>query len=110
MPAKLHYGGIDGDARPANAEFQVDLKLDYQRNLERYPLYQEYFRIHRPPLLAMWGREDTFFVPAGAEAFRRDIPDERIVLLDTGHFVLETCNEAVAQEIEQVFGGDVRFP
>lgn len=97
-------------ARPGNAEIQVDLKLDYHRNLKRYPLYQEYFRTHRPRLLAVWGRKDTFFVPPGAEAFRRDIPDARIILLDTGHFVLETHNEAVAKEIEQFFGGDVRFP
>lgn len=90
-------------ARPGNVEIQLDLKLDYNRNLERYPLYQEYFRIHCPRLLAVWGRKDTFFVPAGAEAFRRDIPDARIVLLDTGHFALETCNEVVAKEIEQFF-------
>lgn len=90
-------------ARPGNAELQVDLKLDYKRNIERYPLYQAFFRERKPKLLAVWGRNDLFFIPVGAEAFRRDIPDARIVLLDTGHFALETHPDAIAAEIRRFF-------
>lgn len=88
-------------ARPGNADRQIDLKLDYKRNLERYPLYQAFFRARRPRLLAIWGRNDLFFIPPGAEAFRRDIPDARVVFLDTGHFVLETHVDAVADEMRR---------
>jgi pimeloyl-ACP methyl ester carboxylesterase len=77
-------------ARPGMMELQTDLKLDYKANLERYPLYQQYLRTHRPPLLAMWGKHDTFFIPPGAEAFKRDIPDADVRLLDASHFALET--------------------
>lgn len=77
-------------ARPGNAEIQLDLFLDYQSNVAAYPAFQSYFRTHRPPLLAVWGRNDPFFVPAGAEAFRRDLPDADIRFFDTGHFALET--------------------
>lgn len=77
-------------ARPGMLDLQADLKLDYKSNIERYPLYQHYLRTHRPPLLAMWGRNDTFFVPSGAEAFKRDVPGAEVHLLDTGHFALET--------------------
>src|ERR1700677_2870578 len=61
-------------AQPGNADLQIDLKLDYKRNIERYPLYQAFFRKYRPRLLATWGANDLFFIPPGAEAFRRDIP------------------------------------
>jgi pimeloyl-ACP methyl ester carboxylesterase len=90
-------------ARAGNADLQIDLKLDYKRNLERYPLYQAFFRAKRPKLLALWGLNDLFFIPPGAEAFRRDIPDARIVFLETGHFALETHVEPIAQEIRQFF-------
>jgi pimeloyl-ACP methyl ester carboxylesterase len=90
-------------ARPGNAELQVDLKLDYKRNIERYPLYQAFFRKYRPKLLAIWGKNDLFFIPPGAEAFQRDIPEARITFLDTGHFVLETHTDAVAAEIREFF-------
>ena len=88
-------------ARPGNADLQIDLKLDYKRNIERYPLYQDFFRQRQPKLLAVWGRNDPFFTPQGAEAFRRDIPAARIVLLDTGHFALETEGSKIADEIRQ---------
>ncbi len=88
-------------ARPGNADLQVDLKLDYKRNIELYPRVQEYFRTHRPGLLAVWGRNDPFFVPAGAEAFKRDLPDARVKLLDAGHFALETDMEPIAAEIRR---------
>lgn len=90
-------------ARPGNADLQIDLKLDYKRNLERYSLYQTFFRKYRPRLLATWGANDLFFIPPGAEAFRRDIPDARIVMLDTGHFALETHADAIAGEIRGFF-------
>ncbi len=77
-------------ARPGNAEIQLDLLLDYQSNVAAYPTFQDYFRTHQPPLLAVWGRNDPFFVPAGAEAFKRDIPKADIRFFDTGHFALET--------------------
>ncbi|HET9594422.1 MAG TPA: alpha/beta hydrolase [Anaeromyxobacteraceae bacterium] len=77
-------------ARPGNDEIQLDLFLDYRSNVALYPTFQEYLRTHRPPLLAVWGRNDPFFVPAGAEAFRRDQPDAEIHFFETGHFALET--------------------
>ncbi|WP_349516927.1 alpha/beta hydrolase [Bradyrhizobium sp. Rc3b] len=88
-------------ARPGNADLQIDLKLDYKRNIERYPLYQAFFRQRQPKLLAAWGKNDQFFSPPGAESFRRDIPAARIVLLDTGHFALETEGAIVADEIRR---------
>ena len=90
-------------ARPGNADRQVELKLDYKRNLERYPLIQALFRERRPKLLAIWGRNDPFFIPPGAEAFKRDIPDARVRLLDTGHFALETNGSDIAEEIRAFF-------
>ena len=77
-------------ARPGAAEIQLDLILDYRANVALYPAFHAYFRDHRPPLLAIWGRNDPFFIPAGAEAYKRDLPDAEIALLDTGHFALET--------------------
>lgn len=92
-------------ARPGNADLQIDLKLDYKRNLERYPLYQSFFRERRPKLLAIWGRNDLFFIPPGAEAFRRDIPTAKVVLLDTGHFALETHVDSIASEMRKFLEG-----
>jgi pimeloyl-ACP methyl ester carboxylesterase len=86
-------------ARPGMMELQTDLKLDYKSNIERYPLYQEYLRTHRPPLLAIWGKNDDFFIPAGAEAFKRDVPDADVRLLDAGHFALETNLDDFASAI-----------
>ena len=77
-------------ARPGNAEIQLDLFLDYQSNVAAYSDFQAYFRTHQPPLLAVWGKNDPFFVPAGAEAFKRDLPEADIHFFDTGHFALET--------------------
>jgi pimeloyl-ACP methyl ester carboxylesterase len=77
-------------ARPGADEIQLDLFLDYASNVGLYPTFQEYFRTRRPPLLAIWGRNDPFFLPAGAEAFKRDIPGADVRLLDAGHFALET--------------------
>jgi pimeloyl-ACP methyl ester carboxylesterase len=77
-------------ARPGNAEIQLDLFLDYRSNVAAYGRFQAYFRAQRPPLLATWGRHDPFFLPAGAEAFKRDLPDADVRFYDTGHFALET--------------------
>ena len=76
--------------RPGNKEIQLDLFLDYASNLKLYPKFQEYFRRSRPPLLAIWGKNDPFFIPAGAEAFRKDLPNAQVQFLDTGHFATET--------------------
>lgn len=77
-------------ARPGADEIQLDLILDYASNLALYPAFQAYFRAHRPPLLAIWGQNDPHFLPAGAHAYRRDLPDAEVILLDAGHFALET--------------------
>jgi len=77
-------------ARPGMMDLQADLKLDYKSNIERYPLYQQYLRTHRPPLLAMWGMNDPFFIPPGAEAFKSDVPKADVRFVDSGHFALET--------------------
>ena len=76
--------------RPGNKEIQLDLFLDYASNVKLYPKFQEYFRNSKPPLLAIWGKNDPFFVPAGADAFRRDLPTAKVQFLDTGHFAIET--------------------
>jgi pimeloyl-ACP methyl ester carboxylesterase len=76
--------------RPGNKEIQLDLFLDYASNVKLYPKFQDYFRSAKPPLLAIWGKNDPFFLPEGAEAFRKDIPGAKVQFLDTGHFAIET--------------------
>ena len=83
-------------ARPGNMDIQLDLFLDYANNVKLYPKFQEYFRNSKPPLLAIWGKHDPFFIPAGAEAYRRDNPNATVQFLDTGHFALETHVEEIA--------------
>jgi len=85
--------------RPGNKDIQLDLFLDYASNVKLYPKFQEYFRKSQPPLLAIWGKNDPFFIPAGAEAYRRDNPNAVVEFLDTGHFALETHFEKIAGEI-----------
>jgi pimeloyl-ACP methyl ester carboxylesterase len=77
-------------SRSGAADVQLDLFGDYKTNVALYPTFQRYFQTHRPPLLAIWGKNDPFFLPAGAEAYKRDIPDAKVRFLDTGHFALET--------------------
>jgi pimeloyl-ACP methyl ester carboxylesterase len=77
-------------SRPGQDDIQLDLIGDYKNNVQMYPTFQNYFRTHKPPLLAVWGRNDPFFLPPGAEAFRRDIPEAVVHFFDTGHFALET--------------------
>jgi len=86
-------------ARPAADEIQLDLFLDYASNIDLYPEFQAYFRTRQPPLLAIWGRNDPFFLPAGAQAFKRDIPAADVRLLDTGHFALETHADEIATAV-----------
>ncbi|HTB94403.1 MAG TPA: alpha/beta hydrolase [Candidatus Sulfotelmatobacter sp.] len=86
--------------RAGNKEIQLDLFLDYASNLKLYPKFQEYFRKSKPPLLAIWGKNDPFFIPAGAEAFRKDLPGAKIQLLSTGHFALETHVVDIASAIK----------
>ena len=88
-------------ARPGMMNLQADLKLDYKSNIERYPLYQQYLRTYRPPSLAMWGKNDTFFIPAGAEPFKRDVPKADVRFLDAGHFALETNVDDFASAIRK---------
>jgi len=87
--------------RTGNDEIQLDLFLDYASNVALYPKFQEYFRTHRPPLLAVWGKNDPFFLPKGADAYRRDIPDAEVLLFDTGHFALETHAAEIAAAINE---------
>jgi pimeloyl-ACP methyl ester carboxylesterase len=77
-------------ARPGNAEIQLDLLLDYQSNVALYDTIQAYLRQHQPPVLAVWGKNDPFFIPPGAEAFKRDVPSAEVRFVDSGHFALET--------------------
>ena len=86
--------------RPGNKEIQLDLFLDYASNVKLYPKFQEYFRKSRPPLLAIWGKNDPFFIPAGAEAFRKDLPNAKVQFLDTGHFATETHVVEIASAME----------
>jgi pimeloyl-ACP methyl ester carboxylesterase len=89
-------------ARPGADEVQLDLFADYQSNIALYPAFQDYFRTHRPPLLAAWGKNDPFFLPAGANAFKRDIPHADVRFFDTGHFALETHAEPIARAMREL--------
>ncbi len=91
-------------ARPGAEEIQLDLIRDYRNNVALYPDFQSYFREHRPPLLAAWGRHDPAFIPPGAEAYKRDLPDAEVHLLDAGHFALETHAEEIATLILDFLG------
>ncbi|KAJ7802921.1 putative hydrolase [Mycena olivaceomarginata] len=82
--------------RPGNFDIQLDLFKDYQTNVALYPKFQEYFRKSQVPLLAVWGKNDAFFVPPGAEAFKRDLPKAEVCLLDAGHFAGETETAEIA--------------
>jgi pimeloyl-ACP methyl ester carboxylesterase len=86
-------------ARPGADEIQLDLFGDYKSNVALYPTFQNYFRTHKPPFLAVWGKNDPFFLPRGAEAFKRDIPSAMVHFFDTGHFALETHAKEIAAVI-----------
>src|SRR6201996_3533128 len=86
-------------ARSGADEIQLDLMGDYKSNIALYPAFQNYSRTHKPPFLAVWGKNDPFFLPPGAEAFKRDIPDATVRFFDTGHFALETHAVEIAAAI-----------
>lgn len=90
--------------RPGNKDIQLDLFLDYANNLKLYPAFQAFFRDTRLPTLVIWGAHDPFFIPPGAEAFKRDNPNAVVEMLDTGHFALETHATHIAQRICEVLG------
>ena len=91
--------------RPGVDDIQLDLFLDYASNVKLYPAFQAYFRKHQPKLLAIWGRNDPFFLPPGAEAYKRDLPEAEVQLLDTGHFALETHAGEIAAAIRRFLKG-----
>jgi pimeloyl-ACP methyl ester carboxylesterase len=92
-------------SRPGMADLQLDLFGDYKSNVALYPTFQHYFRTRKPPLLAAWGKNDPFFLPAGAEAFKRDIPDAVVRFFDAGHFALETHAAEIAAAIRDFLPG-----
>ena len=98
-PARVSPDGYTLDTayiqRPGMDEIQLDLVLDYRSNVALYPAWQAYFAKHQPPLLAVWGDKDPYFLPAGAQAYQRDIPAAEVHFLDTGHFALETHAEEI---------------
>jgi pimeloyl-ACP methyl ester carboxylesterase len=89
--------------RPGNMEIQLDLHLDYRNNIPVYPKFHEYFRQYKPPLMAIWGKNDPFFIPAGAEAYKRDLPSASIRFVDSGHFALETHVDEIAEGMRELF-------
>jgi pimeloyl-ACP methyl ester carboxylesterase len=91
-------------ARPGADEVQLDLFGDYQSNVALYPAFQNYFRTQQPPFLAVWGKNDPFFLPPGAEAFKRDMPRAVVRFLDTGHFAVETHAREIADSIREFLG------
>jgi pimeloyl-ACP methyl ester carboxylesterase len=107
-PAEVSPDGQNLDnfylARAGADEIQLDLFKDYKNNVALYPAFQAYFRAKKPPLLAVWGKNDPFFLPAGAEAFKRDIPNAQVRFFDTGHFALETHAQAIAESIREFLG------
>jgi pimeloyl-ACP methyl ester carboxylesterase len=90
--------------RPGRTDAQLDLFMDYQNNVPLYEKFQEYFRNSQVPLLAIWGQNDVFFIPAGAHAFKKDLPNATIKLIDAGHFAVESDGELIATEVAQFLG------
>jgi len=89
--------------RPGNADIQMDITLDYQNNVKMYPSFHKYFREHKPPVLAVWGKHDEIFISPGAEAYKRDNPKAEVHLLDAGHFALESHLDEIADRILAFF-------
>jgi pimeloyl-ACP methyl ester carboxylesterase len=106
-PEAYHLAQASFD-KPGNVEIQLDLLGDYKTNLALYPAFQQYFRSKRPPLLAVWGKNDPFFLLAGAEAYKRDNPGAEVRLFDTGHFALETHNDEIGSAITSFLGRHLR--
>src|SRR5262249_55930117 len=108
-PASVSPDGYSLDSfyltRPGMTELQLDLFGDYKSNVALYPTFQAYLRKHRPRLLAGWGKKDPFFLPAGAQAFKRDVPEAVVRFFDTGHFALETHAAEIAAAIREFLAG-----
>jgi pimeloyl-ACP methyl ester carboxylesterase len=96
-------------SRPGNDEIQLDLFLDYASNVALYPKFQNYFRTSKPPLLAVWGKHDPFFLPPGAEAFTRDNPKAEVHFFDTGHFALETHAAEIGRTIREFLDRNLKI-
>jgi pimeloyl-ACP methyl ester carboxylesterase len=96
--------------RPGVQDFQVDLLENYKTNIELYSEWQAAFRAHHPKTLIIWGKNDPFFVPEGARAYLKDLPDAKLVWLDSGHFVLDENGAQVAAEIRTNFAADIKDP
>ena len=94
--------------RPGNMEIQLDLFGDYKSNVALYPAFQAYFRERKPPLLAVWGKNDPFFLPAGAEAYKRDDPNAEVEFYNAGHLALETDNDAIGARIMRFLENTLR--
>jgi len=94
-------------SRPGNDEIQLDLFRDYANNVAQYPKFQAYFRKYHPPILAAWGKNDPFFLPAGADAFKRDDPKAEVRFYDTGHFALETNGQEIGEAIHEFLDRNV---
>jgi pimeloyl-ACP methyl ester carboxylesterase len=92
-------------ARPGNVDIQLDLFLDYANNVKLYPAFHEYFRKWKPPLHAIWGKHDQYFIPPGAEAFRRDNANATVEFVDSGHFALETHLEEITIAMRKFLSG-----
>lgn len=90
--------------RPGNVEIQLDLLKDYRTNVKLYQAFQAYFRDKKPKLLAVWGNKDPYFLPAGAEAYKKDIPDATVKFYNTGHFALETHVKEIGKDILDFLG------
>ncbi|PZU98935.1 MAG: alpha/beta hydrolase [Pseudanabaena sp.] len=95
--------------RPVNAAAQMELFYNYRANLDRYPQWHEYFRTHQPPTLIVWGKNDPFFGPEGANAFKRDLKNAEVHLLDTGHFALDEEGKAIASHIRRFLPANIAF-
>src|SRR6185312_3510816 len=111
-PERIAPEGYTLDAfmieRPGNMEIQLDLFLDYRNNVKLYPAFQEYFRKSKPPILAVWGKNDVFFIPPGAEAYKRDNPNAAVQFLDTGHFATETHVVEIAAAMRQFLASAIK--
>jgi pimeloyl-ACP methyl ester carboxylesterase len=96
---------LQNEAGRQNQDIQLSLFADYGRNLDSYPALHAYFREYQPPVLAIWGKGDPIFIPPGAEAFKRDLPDAVVKFVDAGHFALQTKRWEIAEEILSFLGG-----
>lgn len=91
-PYQLAHAAIER----IGVDVQMDLLVDYGSNVKQYSQLHQFFRSKQPPLLAIWGEKDPFFLPAGAKAFQRDNPKAQVQFLNSGHFAIETHGNEIA--------------